>query len=95
MIYDSDGYLIKTSKEAKSIDIPIIEVLPQISAVLDNEKVIKKTTVDGNRFTRLASRNFRNQLFYYNEAFPKFMEGTFDQEYQDALIKEFETNLGV
>ena len=30
-----------------------------------------------------------------NEAFPKFMEGTFDQEYQDALIKEFETNLGV
>ena len=72
MIYDSDGYLIKTSKEAKRIDIPIIEVLPQISAVLDNEKVIKKTTVDGNRFTRLASRNFRNQLFYYKEAFPKF-----------------------
>ena len=30
-----------------------------------------------------------------NEAFPKFMEGTFDEKYQDALIKEFETNLGV
>ena len=41
----------------------VIEVLPQISAVLDSEKVIKKATVDGNKATRLASRNFRNQLF--------------------------------
>ena len=30
-----------------------------------------------------------------NEAFPKFMEGTFNQEYQDTLMKEFELNLGV
>ena len=64
VIYDEYGCPIKSSKEAKKVDIPIIEVLPQISAVLDSEKVIKKTTVDGNRFTRLASRNFRNKLLY-------------------------------
>ena len=30
-----------------------------------------------------------------NEAFPKFVEGTFDEEYQKQMIKEFEANLGV
>lgn len=72
IIYDEEGCPARNSKEAKGIDIPLIEVLPQISAVLDNEKIIKKHTVDGNRATRLASRNFRNQLFYYQEAFPTF-----------------------
>lgn len=74
VIYDSDDYPIRNGKEAKTVEIPLIEVLPQISAVLDNEKLIKKNTVDSNRATRLASRNFRNQLFYYSEAFPHFKE---------------------
>lgn len=30
-----------------------------------------------------------------NEAFPRFIEGSFDEAYQNQLIKEFETNLGV
>ena len=71
-IYDSDGCQITNSKQAKNVEIPLIEVLPQISPVLDNEKIINKKTVDGNRSTRLASRNFRNQLYYYEEAFPTF-----------------------
>lgn len=71
-IYDSDGCPARNSKELKLIEIPTIEVLPQISAVLDAEKVIKKATVDHNKSTRLASRNFRNQLFYYEDAFPMF-----------------------
>ncbi len=73
-LYDKEGWPVQSSREAKSLEIPLIEVLPQISAVLDTEKVIKKTTVDGNRSTRLASRNFRNQLFYYSEAFPAFKD---------------------
>lgn len=72
IITDEYGCHIRSSKEAKTVNIPVIEVLPQISVVLDNEIVIKKATVDKNRATRLASRNFRNQLFYYGEAFPTF-----------------------
>lgn len=72
IITDEYGCHVRNSREAKSVDIPIIEVLPQITAVLDSEKVVKKATVDGNRSTRLASRNFRNQLSYYREAFPTF-----------------------
>ena len=74
VIYDDCGIAIKSGAEAKRVDIPTIEVLPQISAVLDNEKVIQKSTVDNNRFTRLASRNFRNQLFYYEDSYPVFKE---------------------
>lgn len=74
ILYDKYGCPARNSKEVKSIEIPVIEVLPQISAVLDNERLIKKATVDNNRATRLASRNFRNQLFYYDEAFPTFRE---------------------
>ena len=74
ILFDQDGCPVQNSRDAKKLDIPTVEVLPQISAVLDTEKIIKKTTVDGNRSTRLASRNFRNQLFYYSEAFPAFKE---------------------
>ena len=62
----------------------------QISAVLDSEKVIKKTTVDGNRFTRLASRNFRNQLFYYNDAFPAFKE-LVESTWEELQVNPVET----
>lgn len=72
IISDEDGCLIRNTKEARKVEIPVIEVLPQISTVMDVEKIIKKVTVDGNKATRLASRNFRNQLFYYNDAFPMF-----------------------
>lgn len=74
VIYDECGIAIKSGAETKRVHIPTIEVLPQISAVLDNEKIIQKSTVDNNRFTRLASRNFRNQLFYYDESYPIFKE---------------------
>ena len=72
IIYDQDGIAVQTAKKAKLVNLPRIEVLPQISAVLDNEKLLNQKTVDSNRSTRLASRNFRNQLFYYNEAYPAF-----------------------
>ena len=39
VIYDSDDYPIRNGKEAKTVEIPLIEVLPQISAVLDKNHV--------------------------------------------------------
>ena len=71
-VISSDGTPARNSRETKAIALPTIEVLPQISAVLDTELVLKKETVDRNMSTRLASRNFRNQLFYYSQFFPRF-----------------------
>ena len=90
IITDEFGCQVRNSKEAKNVKIPVIEVLPQISAVLDSEKVIKKATVDGNKATRLASRNFRNQLFYYGEAFPTF-EKLAESTWEGLQVKPVES----
>ena len=72
LIIKKDGIPVRNAKEAKEIVIPPIEVLPQISALLEDEKKLERKTVAQNKSTRLTSRNFRNQLFYYSDAFPQF-----------------------
>ncbi len=74
LLINKDGVPVRNVKEAKSLDIPPIMVLPQISAVMEHEKRIEKRTVEQNRFTRLTSRNFRNQLYYYQPFFESFKE---------------------
>ena len=90
VIYGKNGCPARNSRDAAVIDIPLIEVLPQITAVLDDEKILKKQTVDGNRSTRLASRNFRNQLFYYNSAFPQF-KTLVETTWETLQVKPVET----
>lgn len=72
MIIKGDGNPVRSPKEAKQVSFPPVEVLPQISPLLEKEKKIELKTVSQNRTTRLTSRNFRNQLYYYSEAFPHF-----------------------
>lgn len=90
LISDEFGCQVRNAKEAKNVDIPVVEVLPQISAVLDNEKVIKKETVERNKATRLASRNFRNQLFYFSDAFPTF-ERLVESTWEGLQVKPVES----
>ena len=72
MIIKSDGNPARNRMEAGKIDFPPMEVLPQISALLEKEKKVELKTVTQNRTTRLTSRNFRNQLYYYSDSFPQF-----------------------
>ncbi len=67
-----DGSPVRNAKEVKQINLPSVEVLPQISALLEKERKIDKKTVNQNIGTRLTSRNFRNQLYYYKDTFPLF-----------------------
>lgn len=93
IIYDEDGNPVQSSKQAKVVTLPQIEVLPQISAVLDNEKLLNQKTVDGNRATRLASRNFRNQLYYYNENYPAFRQ-LVESTWERLRVNPIETSYG-
>ncbi len=59
---------------ARSLKIPSIDILPQISPLREVEELIRKETVHRNQDTYLSSRNFRNQLYYYPEAFQRFKQ---------------------
>lgn len=72
MIIKNDGIPARNAREAKQIVFPPVEVLPQISALLEKEKKVEFKTASQNRTTRLTSRNFRNQLYYCPEVFPRF-----------------------
>ena len=74
IIYDQDNKEVSTKRRANSIDLPIINILPQISPLLREEKIIKFETVQSNLLTKLSSRNFRNQIRYYNDDFSRFCE---------------------
>ena len=92
LIIGPDGMPARNSKAAKAIDIPVIEVLPQISAVQEIETVYAKSTVDRNIPTRLSSRNFRNQLFYYKEHFDQFKRIAEDT-WEHLQVKPLESSL--
>ena len=72
LIINKNGVPARNTREARQIEFPPVEVLPQISALLEKEKKYEKQTVSQNRSTRLTSRCFRNQLYYYAERFPHF-----------------------
>lgn len=71
----------------------------------DTTKILMVGDAPGDRDAAI-----KNNVWYYpilvgkegyswerllNEAFPKLLDGSFDEAYQAQLIKEFETNLGV
>lgn len=72
IIYNAEKKIVINKKEAHKVVIPLINILPQISPLLQDEKIIKLQTVQSNLSTKLSSRNFRNQIKYYNADFDKF-----------------------
>lgn len=69
------------------MSIPKINILPQISPVLREEKIISKQTVQSNLLTRLSSRNFRNQVWHYKDDFGQFKEIS-EKTWDGLLINE-------
>lgn len=74
ILFDENNNAILNRKMLTQTNIPIINILPQISPLLEEEKKVHVRTVKNNTLTRLSSRNFRNQLIYYNDSFDKFKE---------------------
>lgn len=73
-IFDPKGSLVKSRKIFNAFEMPEMNILPQISPIQQEEKVLKHDTVRSNLATSLASRQFRNQLKFNYEHFPKFRE---------------------
>ena len=68
----SSGSIVKSGKDAKDLYSTSLEILPQISPLLEDEKGLEESYVKANIYSSLTSRHFRNQLSYFNSHFKKF-----------------------
>ena len=92
LIIGNDGNPIRNGKAAKQVEFPPVEVLPQISALRENETIINRSTVIQNKNTRLSSKNFRNQLYYNEASFPQF-KSLVESTWEGLQVSPVETNV--
>lgn len=75
VIYDGNGSIIKTKQQAEKLNLDKIGILPQIGPIRENEKLLSKDTVSGDKDTYLSSLHFRNEIYLWkNEFFNEFIQ---------------------
>lgn len=86
-LVDSNGDYISTRGQATKLEIVQVSILPQISPLRREEKVLNKDYVRQNISTDLASIHFRNQLSVLYQYFPKFTQMA-EQSWSGLRIRE-------
>jgi hypothetical protein len=94
VLLDSREDYVKSKGEANQLEIPQVNILPQIVPIEKEEKVLNKEYVRQNIATDLASRHFRNQLSLLYESYPKFSELA-EQSWSGLRIRSFEGRTGL
>jgi len=72
VIKDHFGDVVKDGRHAKSIDIPSVMIMPQVSPLQRQEKILSEDYVRSAISSRLAPLHFRNQLKIMNNFYPHF-----------------------
>ena len=71
-VRNDSGVVVNSRKEARNLKSTSIEILPQISPLLEEEKGLEESYVKTNVYSSLTSRHFRNQLSYFYNHYNKF-----------------------
>lgn len=74
VLLNSKEEYITTKGAANNLDLPQVNILPQISTLQKEERVLNREYVRQNLSSELASLHFRNQLSLLYESFPQFVE---------------------
>jgi energy-coupling factor transporter ATP-binding protein EcfA2 len=94
LLLDQNGESITTKGAAIQLTIPQVNILPQISPIQRDEKVLNRDYVRQNLTTDLASLHFRNQLSILYENFPKFRQLA-EQSWRNLRVRELEGRQGM
>jgi len=89
------GVIIKSQKDAKELKSTSIEILPQISPLLEEEKGLEESYVKSSIYSSLTSRHFRNQLSYFNNHFKKFKQLSENTWHGLRIIQLVKTSKGI
>lgn len=93
-LLDSQGNYVTTKGVANQLNIPQVNILPQITPIEKEETILGREYVRQNLASDLASRHFRNQLALLYESFPKFSELA-EKSWNGLRIRSFEGRDGM
>lgn len=87
VIFDDDGIVCSKSRLSE-INLPTINILPQISPLIPDERVLTEDYVKLNVDSPTSSRHFRNQLNYLSHFYPRFKE-LIEATWEGLRIEEY------
>ncbi|WP_268125078.1 ATP-dependent nuclease [Roseivirga pacifica] len=87
VLFDNKGNVCSKTGLA-NLDLPIINILPQISPLISDEKVLNEEYVRLNVDSPTSSRHFRNQLNYLKQHYKKF-KNLIEETWEGLRILEY------
>lgn len=72
VIYDGAGRMVTSKGEARRIQLPSVEILPQVAPLAREERILNPEYVNSAMSSSLAPLHFRNQLHVHYGLFPAF-----------------------
>jgi len=91
---DSSGAFIQTKGQAAKLEIVQVSILPKISPIRREEKILNRDYVRKNVSSDLASIHFRNQLSILYQYFPRFTQMA-EQSWPGLRIRELSGRNGL
>ncbi len=73
LMNEKNEYIVSKSL-VNSLKLPQVNILPELTSLQKEEKILNKDYVRQNLSTDLASNHFRNQLSLFYENFPRFIQ---------------------
>ena len=74
VLYDGEGKIVKSRRQAEEVRIDAIGILPQIGPIRENERLLSLNTIIGDKDTYLSSLHFRNEIWMWKNAFLKSLK---------------------
>lgn len=94
-IYDINGKLITTKQQADKLNLDKIGILPQIGPIKENEKLLSKDTVSGDKDTYLSSLHFRNEIYLWKKDFYNEFKQNAQETWPGLKIDALEYTQGI
>lgn len=89
VIKDDKGKNISSKNDALKLELPEINILPQIGPLLIEEELLDDEYVQKHILTSRGTLHFRNQLRYLNQFFPMFKRLA-EQTWQGLRIENYD-----
>jgi predicted ATPase len=93
VIFDAQGYPLRTKAAAIKLKLPAVEILPQVGPLDTNETVLSAEYVRRAASSNLASKHFRNQLKVFSDRVAEF-RGMVEETWPGLRILDLQAGRG-